>query len=230
MAAGGDGTFNEVANALAGTGVPMGLLPMGTTNVLAKELRYPEDVRGAVKRILSGNVHDAHLGRLNFPDGTERRYFLMAGVGFDAWAVYNVDKKLKKYSGKAAYILSGLKNLLRWNPEPLKIRLDGEEYRAASAIICKGASYGGYMKAAPHASIMDPTLYAVLMRKKGRLSVLKYTAGILIGIHTRFRDVVYRECNKVEIASPAHVQADGDYIGKSPVVIDISPEMLRLIF
>ncbi|MDA8169448.1 MAG: diacylglycerol kinase family protein, partial [Nitrospiraceae bacterium] len=117
IAAGGDGTFNEVMNGLAGGEVPMAILPTGTTNVLAKELGIPEDVNGAVDCILSCRPKEIFLAKLAFPDGVERKFFLMAGVGFDAEAVYMVNRRLKKYSGKGGYFASGLKVLAGWKPE-----------------------------------------------------------------------------------------------------------------
>jgi YegS/Rv2252/BmrU family lipid kinase len=230
IAAGGDGTFNEVMNALAGGDVPMGLLPAGTTNVLAKELRLPENVKGAIKRILSGAVHDVHVGRLVFPGGVERKFFLMASAGFDAWAVYCVDSKFKQHSGKMAYIMSGLKNLFSWNPGLLTVRADGEEHRASGVIVCKAASYGGYIKAAPDARLSEPHLYAVIMKGFGKRDVLRYAAGIILRRHTRFRDIVYRKCSAVEVLGKTHLQADGDYMGLAPVKIDVAPERLKLVY
>jgi diacylglycerol kinase (ATP) len=236
IAAGGDGTYNECMNTLAGTEVPMGILPMGTTNVLAKELGIPENLKGAIVKILNSSPRQVYPGRLRFgpednPDkSATRRFFLMAGVGFDADAVYNVNKKMKVYSGKAAYLWSGVKRLINWRPEPIPVIVDGKEFRASSLIVCKGAKYGGHLKAAPHACVTDPWLYALLMTGFGRGHVLKYTGGLLTGTHMKFKDVHYLKCNSIRVEGQSHVQADGDYIGKAPLTIDVSPETVKVFF
>jgi len=237
IAGGGDGTYNECMNALAGTQIPMGILPMGTTNVLAKELGIPENVQGAVKRLLDSKPREVYPGRLRFESGpafqdeiSERRFFLMAGVGFDADAVYRVNKKLKLYSGKTAYIWSGIKHLMDWQPDPIAVNVDGRDFSASSLIVCKGARYGGHIKAAPHAKITEPWLHALIMHGRKKIHPVKYAAGMLTGTLVKFRDVDYVKCKSVRVGGIRHVQADGDYIGKSPVTIDISPETVKLLF
>ncbi len=239
VAAGGDGTFNEVINGLlgnevmngpAGGAVPMAVLPSGTTNVLAKELKIPKDARGAVKRILEGHIREVHVGSMAFPDGCRRKFFLMAGIGFDAEAVYHVSGKIKKKYGKAGYLAGGLYKLKHWSPEPKRALIDGKQYLFSSLVICKGARYGGYPKMAPDASIMDAALYAVVMSGRKRTDVFRYAFGIITGLHTRYKDVAYIKCRDVQVLDAARIQADGDYIGNSPVLIETAKEKLKMIF
>ncbi len=250
VAAGGDGTFNEVMNGLtsgnevmngltagnevmngpAARGPAMALLPLGTTNVLAKELKVPEDARGAVQRILEGRVREIYLGSMSFPDGRRRRFFLMAGMGFDAEAVYQVNRRLKKLYGKAGYLTSGLKLLKSWAPEPKSVLIDGRQYFFSSLIVCNGARYGGYPKMAPDANVEDGWLYAVVMSGRKRLAVLKYALGVVTGRHTSFKDVAYLKCRSVQVQDTARIQADGDYIGESPVLIETAKEKLKLVY
>ncbi len=229
VAAGGDGTFNEVMNGLAGGDVPMAIIPAGTTNVLAKEMKIPEDVKGAVGRIIAGRPRRLYVGGMAFPNGVTRKFFLMAGVGFDAEAVYNVSRKLKSFTGKAGYLAGGLRVLLDWDPAPKKAFIDGRPFEFSSLIVCKGARYGGYPRAAPDASLENPDLYAVVMRGRKRQDVLRYAFGIVTGRHTAFRDVAYLRCGRVDVRDVAHIQADGDYIGKSPVTIETSRETLMFV-
>jgi YegS/Rv2252/BmrU family lipid kinase len=229
IAGGGDGTFNEVANGLAGTDTPMALLPMGTTNVLAKELNLPEDVRGAVETALSGRIHHVSLGKISY-NSSSRLFFLMAGIGFDAGAVYGVHKKFKKYSGKGAYILSGLKSLLSWNPEKLSVEIDGEAYEGYSVIVCKGSKYGGHFRAAPDARLTEPALYAVLMKGKRRTDFVRYALGVLTRRHVRMKDVLYKKCMNVKVSGDARMQVDGDYLGKTPAEIIVVPDALKLVY
>ena len=229
VAAGGDGTFNEVMNGLAGSDVPMAIMPLGTTNVLAKELKIPEDAEGAAERIINGRERRLYAGSLSFPGGPRRKFFLMAGVGFDAEAVYNVNKKLKSLSGKAGYLAGGLRVLLDWTPKAKKALIDGRPFEFSSLIVCNGARYGGYPKAAPDASLENPDLYAVVMRGGRRRDVLRYTLGILTGRHMGLSGVAYLKCGRVEVLDEAHIQADGDYIGKTPVTIETAGETVLFV-
>ncbi|MDA8168868.1 MAG: hypothetical protein M0Z59_04105, partial [Nitrospiraceae bacterium] len=153
----------------------------------------------------------------------------MAGVGFDAEAVYMVNRRLKKYSGKGGYFASGLKVLAGWKPETLPVLVDGRQYRATSLIVCNGAKYGGHVKAAPDANLFEPGLYAILMTGSKRRDILRYALGILTGGHTKLGDVKYLRCMKVEINGTARIQADGDYIGTAPVAILAAGERLKLV-
>ena len=208
----------------------MAILPLGTTNVLAKELKIPEDVNRAVARIINGRARRLYVGNLTFPYGDSKKFFLMAGVGFDAEAVYNVNRKLKSMGGKAGYLAGGLRVLLDWAPGPKRALIDRRPFEFSSLIVCKGARYGGYPKAAPDASLENPGLYAVVMRGGKRRDVLRYTFGILTGRHTAFSDVAYLKCGRVEVLDAAHIQADGDYIGKTPVAIETARETLLFVY
>ncbi|GAB4409503.1 MAG: diacylglycerol kinase family lipid kinase [Thermodesulfovibrionales bacterium] len=241
IAAGGDGTFNEVINGIAHTDTKLAILPMGTTNVLAKELSIPEDVEGALKVALSENVHTVSLGRIDFtphlacPELAEgsllTRYFcLMAGVGFDGEAVYGINESVKRYSGKGAYILSGLKTLLSYSPEVLTFAANGKTCTGYSAIIGKASKYGGNFRVTPDASLLNHEIYICIMHGKKRLDILRYVSGILMGTHLRFKDITYLKTTSVEIKGQAHIQIDGDYLGRTPATITVAPDALRLIF
>lgn len=225
IAAGGDGTFNEVANGLIGTDIPMAILPLGTTNVLAKELGIPEEVEGALS-LIQKNPSRIFPARIKL-DGKERYFLLMAGIGFDGEAVYGVNKKLKRLSGKLAYILSGFKNFLDYAPVPMRIKIDGTEVSGYNAVICKSACYGGYFRMAPDADPRESSLYAVVFTEKNRTSLLRYVAGVITARHTKFRDVVYKKASRVIVEPERHVQIDGDYLGKGKVEIVSGTEELR---
>jgi len=233
IAAGGDGTFNEVINGIAYTDTEMAILPMGTTNVLAKELMVPEDVNGALRVALSGNAHRVSLGRIVLTDcpAPITRYFsLMAGIGFDGEAVYLCDERVKRYSGKGAYIFAGLKTLMRYRPEPLSLSIDGKAYSGYSAIIGKASRYGGNLRITPDASLLKPELYICIMHGEKRSDILKYVMGILAGTHLKLKDITYLKSTFVEIKGNAQIQIDGDYLGRTPASVTVAPDALRLIF
>jgi YegS/Rv2252/BmrU family lipid kinase len=233
IAAGGDGTFNEVANGIAGSGISMAILPLGTSNVLAKELGIPEDIEGALEVVVNGAVRPVSLGKIDVIRNASplSRYFvLMAGIGFDGEAVFRVSDRVKKISGKGSYIYSGIKTLLHHDPSELTLTIDGRTYSGYSAIIGNAAKYGGNFSVTPDAKITDPVLYVCLFKGKRRLDHLRYVYGIVTGTHLRYADVEYLKADHVEITGEAHIQIDGDYFGMTPAKISVAPDALRLIF
>lgn len=239
IAAGGDGTFNEVINGLALTEKKMAILPMGTTNVLAKELDIEEDVEGAVMRIINGKERLLSVGSITLqspPIGSTSsqcisRYFcLMVGIGFDGEAVYGCNETLKRFLGKGAYILSGLKTLLRYAPEPLTFNFDSMAKKGYSAIIGKASKYGGDFKITPDASLFKPDLYIFLMHNRKRMDILRYFLAIISGRHRSLKDITYSRAKEINIEGSAKVQIDGDFIGHTPATIKVIPDAIRMVF
>lgn len=238
LAAGGDGTYNEIANGLVHSRIPMAILPLGTTSVLARELDIPLAVKGAIDIALNGDIRTVHLGRITFPESNIKRYFLlMAGIGFDAEATMRVDETLKKFTGKGAYLLSGLKTLLHYNPGGIALSLGSEETDAARlpaisahcAIIGKASRYGGSFKATPDARLTEPCFYVFITHGRTRRALLRYIAGIVTGRHLGFPDISYLKADRITVEGKAHVQIDGDYAGTTPARIEIERDALRLV-
>jgi diacylglycerol kinase (ATP) len=233
IAAGGDGTFNEVANGIAGSEIPMAILPLGTTNVLAKELGIPDSVKGAIEVALNNTPTSVSLGRIAIVRDSSQvsRYFiLMAGVGYDGEAVFGINETFKKISGKGAYLYSGVKTLLRFASHKLAVTVDGETYTASSVIVGNASKYGGQFRVTPDARLTDPNLHVCLFKGRKRIDTLRYILGIITGSHLKFADVAYLQARKIEIKGSAHIQIDGDYFGITPAEISIVPNALRLIF
>jgi len=231
IAAGGDGTFNEVINGIAMTGTAMGIIPMGTTNVLAKELGIEEDIDGSIKRIINGRVYLLSIGLITLQSPPLSRYFcLMAGIGFDGEAVFGCLDPLKRSLGKGAYILSGLKTLIGFKPEPLTFSFDSEIRVGYSAIIGKASKYGGHFKVTPDASLFKSDLYIYLMHGRRRLDILRYFIAILSGRHRGLKDITYSRVREVAVEGRAKVQIDGDYIGCTPAIIRVIPDAVRMVF
>lgn len=233
IAAGGDGTINEVMNGLIGSDVPIAILPLGTTNVLAKELNVPEDVKGSLEIALSGKPKSVCLGKIFFTGrrSLPSRYFcLMAGIGYDGETVFRIREDLKKISGKGAYVFSGITTLLKFNPSALRFDIDGKIYSGYSAIIGNAAKYGGNFSVTPDAKLIDPALYVCLFKGKKRLDFLRYVFGVITKKHLSYEDVEYLKAERIEISGSAYVQIDGDYVGTSPVKIETVKDAVNLVF
>jgi diacylglycerol kinase (ATP) len=230
IAAGGDGTINEVINGLAWSDTPAAILPMGTTNVLAKELNVPEDLYGALRAAVGRSPKKVSLGKIETASGGSRYFCLMAGVGLDGKAVHDVNASIKKVSGGAAYILSGIRNIATFSPERIELLVDGKEFSGYTAVIGKSAKYGGNYKVTPDANLQDPFLFVCIFRGGRRFDLLRYSIGVLRGTHLRYKDVVYLKASSVEILGKAHMQVDGDYLGLSPAKVTVAEGALNLVF
>jgi YegS/Rv2252/BmrU family lipid kinase len=234
IAAGGDGTINEVINGMAGSDVPLAILPLGTTNVLAKELGIPEDLKGAMNTAVSKDPRTVSLGRIELNpdmDSASSRYFcLMAGIGFDGEAVYGLNAAVKKKSGKAAYIFSGIKNLLHYAPNQLFYNIDGKEYTGFSSITGKAGKYGGNFKITPDADLSEPFLYTCIFHGNRRRDLLRYVFKIVTGGLFGEKDVTYLKSTSIEVLGTAHIQIDGDYLGVTPARISVARDALKIIY
>lgn len=228
MAAGGDGTCTEVMNGLIGSETPMAILPIGTVNVLAREIGIPLDVKGAAMAALNGTPKRVSAGKIT-SGGQSRHFCLMAGIGFDAKAVSGVNLKLKRHSGKGAYIYNGFKTLFGWSPDGLEIEVDGATYRGYSLVVCNTSRYAGEFRIAADADIASPHLNVFIMHGRGRLDMLRYILGIMTGLHLKLRDITYLKADNIKVKGISDIQIDGDYLGKTPAMISIVPDAFRLI-
>jgi YegS/Rv2252/BmrU family lipid kinase len=233
IAAGGDGTINEVMNGIAGTEIPLAILPLGTTNVLARELGIPENVESAVKTALSKNPVPVCLGKIDCisnANSVSRYFMLMAGIGFDGESVFGTNEAIKKISGKGAYIFSGIKSLSSFKPNTLSFSIEGKTFSGYSVIIGNISRYGGDFRVTPDARITDPFLHVCVFQGEKRIDVLRYVFGITAGRHLKYHDIQYLKAESVEIQGQAHVQVDGDYLGVTPAKVEIVRDALRLVF
>ena len=227
VAAGGDGTVNEVINGLARSGLPLGLLPLGTANVLAHEIGQALDPRAIAATLARGEPRPIALGCAN-----GRRFILMAGAGFDAHVVNEVSVALKRRLGKGAYVLASLDQLIRFRFRRYRVRINGDTYEAASVIVANGRHYAGRYLCAPRAALAVPSLEVCLFERGGRLPAIGYALALLAGRLPTLRTFRVISADRVEIEGVVGepLQGDGDIIGRLNVVIDVIPEALRLIF
>lgn len=229
VAAGGDGTVNAVGNGLAAAAprVPLAVLPLGTVNLVAREIRIPRDPERLAAAIASGPVRPAWPGRIG-----ERLFMTVAGCGFDAGIVAAVDPALKSRIGRLAFIPPILRaSVVRPGP-PLSLTIDGDRTTAAAVIVAKGRYYAGPFRIAPAAEITEPVLYAVLFRSSGRGAIAAALAGIASGMLPRLPAVEIRRCTTIEVTGgdTVAVQADGEIIGSLPTTISVASRPIDLIW
>ncbi len=226
IVAGGDGTINEAVNGLAGGNVPLGVIPMGTANVLAAELDLPEGATAIARIIADGASFPVHLGQAN------GRFFIqMAGIGFDAYVVSHVNPRLKRLLGKGAYICESVRALWSFAFPHYRLTIDGETYDAASAVIANGHYYGGRFTCAPTARIDHPILHVCLFERAGPWHALRYAAGLALGRLDRMRDVRIVETDFIVIEGPTGdpLQGDGEILNVLPATISVAPVTIRVL-
>lgn len=231
VAAGGDGTINEVLNGVAGSAMPFAILPLGTANVLARELGLSLAPDAIADAIVGGDARPVPLGRLRLADGTLRYFVLMAGIGVDAHVVAAVNQALKRRLGKAAYVLCLLQQLGGFNLPRYRVEIDGAAYEAASVIVAKAQRYGGAYTCAPAARLHDTHFHVCLFERSGRVATVRYVLALARGklaARTDYRIVTGRQ---ISITGPHNdpVQADGDLVAGLPVEIDMVDAALSLV-
>lgn len=226
VAAGGDGTINEVANALAGSGTVMGVLPLGTLNVLAAEIGLPADPRKIAQVIVAGRPRKIHLGRAG-----ERRFSIAAAVGFDAQVAARIRPFAKRYFGRLAYVMRSAFELIRYRPSRYSVEIDGKSFLAASVVIANGHYYAGRLAYAPEARLDDPRLHVCLFARPGRWNVVRYRLALLMGRLPKLPDVQVLPAYTVEITGSAGepVHADGEIVTQLPARFDVAREELSIL-
>ena len=226
VAAGGDGTINEVVNGMLGSDMPLGIVPLGTANVFAAEIGLSVEAPEIVGALLTGWAVSLHVGRAN-----GRAFGLMAGVGHDAHVVRDVDVALKRRIGKGAYVVAAFSQILHGSPVLYDVVADGTTYRAASVVVANGHYYGGRFVCAPAARLTSPTFEVCLAERPGRWNTLRYAAGLVLGTLPKLAGYRIVTASNIRISGPAGdpVQGDGDTLTSLPVDIDMAPKPLNLI-
>jgi YegS/Rv2252/BmrU family lipid kinase len=224
VAAGGDGTIAEVANGLMGSATRLGVIPLGTANVLANELGLPF-APGAVAHALAfGRTRPLWPGLASGPGGS-RLFVQMLGVGFDAHVVQQLSFPLKRVFGRGAYVLQTLRELPRYRFIPIRLRIDDEEIEASSVIVSKGRLYAGRYILAPDARSGEPGFSVVLFEHSGPWAALMYGAALPLDLLWRAPGVRHLRASRVDFIGnqKSPVQTDGDQAGHTPLsIVDAS--------
>jgi YegS/Rv2252/BmrU family lipid kinase len=225
VAAGGDGTVNEVVNGLAGTRTALAALPIGTVNVWVRELGLPLQPRAAAEAFLSARVQQIDLGRAN-----DRYFLLMAGVGFDAAVTAEVRSEQKRRLGILAYFIRIAVLAFRFQGSRATITVDGRRMRARVLLVVLGNSqlYGGFVKLTARASLNDGLLDVCVIRGKSPWIAPLRLLSVLMRRYNLDPEVEYHRARSVRIEAPRplEVQVDGDHIGHTPMVFEAVPGAL----
>jgi diacylglycerol kinase (ATP) len=231
---GGDGTLNEVVNGLAGSQIPLALLPAGTANVFAKELGLPWNVERAASMIARSRLRRIALGHVAAADlGEGGRYFLsLAGAGPDGSMVRAVNQKLKDRTGTIAFWLEGFRQLAVYRFPWFRVRHAGGSSEATLMVVGRTKHYGGPLQITTRADLYGNDFELMLCATDSRWKYLSYIPLLLSGRLRRARNVRFLRAAEMECepigAGPVWVQVDGEPAGRLPASFRIVPDYLTL--
>ena len=242
---GGDGTVHEVMQALVGTGVALGVVPMGTANALAANLGLKTSPEKAVRRLLTARPVQVPVGRIFYrtEEGEERcKYFTVAaGVGADALLMARMDPVRKRKWGYLLYVFEAFR-IWASHPFPLfQVRLTTngngrpQVAEASQILVVRVRSFGGLLGTlAPGATLHSDSLCLLAFKTRSRFRYLRFLLAVVGQRHTFSHDVELLKADTVECfpangSSRVYVEADGDVLGHLPARLEIAPEMLTLL-
>lgn len=232
---GGDGTVMEVVGALAGTDRAVGILPGGTGNLIARTLGIPLNVGRAVRVLLEGDEARVDLGRVSTNGrGALRRFAFAVGVGVDAAMVADTSAAFKRYAGVWAYVVSGVRAVLRRDAFRARVTVDGDtvERRATAVMIANfGAVFHDLIRLGPGISEDDGLLDLCVFSGGTAWDALRVAFKLLRKDFRTDPRMLYRTGRhfRVETDPPRPVQADGELLGPTPFEVTVEPLAARLL-
>ncbi len=250
VAVGGDGTNLEVIEGIAGSDILMGIIPSGTGNDLARSLGVPRDHFKACMLLREPGegtdsrytgeypgrcVRRIDIGKIRNPDSKAgwRHFANIAGIGFDAKIVKEVNDGAKWLKGTSAYLLTALKNLVGYSPVEMEISIDGNTFVREVALVAigNGKYYGGGMMVTPGAVIDDGLFDICIAGDLTRLELVNMMIRVFSGEHVKHPKVEIVRGRNVLIRSKHEVwcQADGEIIGKAPLEFEVVPGSISVI-
>ena len=230
LAYGGDGTYNRIAHGLLGSATAMGVLPGGTTSVLAYEFGVPRPVQRSIVALLRGEDRTMRVGRTD----RDEIVLLMLSAGPDSHVLERVRPAFKRLGGRVGVALQAVVEAMAGGPLPrIRVRSAGDIDEAGWVIVGNARCYGSKYRATPGADPFDDGFEIVAQRSHGRGAAVSFLFGIPSGRHVRRDDVVREAAGRVRLEpiSPddrVPYQVDGDVAGTLPVEISVDPDPLRV--
>lgn len=226
VAAGGDGTVHDVAEGLVGYSMPMGVIPMGTGNVFAKEIGLPRSSDEVARMLMFGRERDMPVGLVN-----GRPFLFVIGVGFDAEAVRLFESEGTRELGQVGFVWPVLRALVLHEDRPLHIRTDRGEAEAHWVIVTRVKHYAGNLLLAPNADPYRPDFHVVRIKGSGALKRVRQLAALALGIINHDPAVRVEPATRIRIDGDraVPVQIDGEMLGELPLEISLHPKRLNIL-
>lgn len=223
---GGDGTVNECARALCGSSIPMGIIPAGSGNGLARHIGLPSDPVAACRAIRPGNERDCDYGMAN-----NEKFFCTFGIGFDAAVTKSFNEQHTR--GLNTYLKSAFQEFISYNPKDYTIEINGESHHVKAYLIacCNASQYGNNAYIAPEASITDGLLDVVILKDASHLHTLFAGLDMLTGRLSHNKQVDIIRTTHINIhqlqAGPAHFDGEPTTM-PADISVSICPGQIRL--
>ena len=228
IAAGGDGTANEIANGLIGTTTALGLYPLGTGNDLAHSLGYPSRLRDVPAFLAKARRRVIDVGELN-----GRIFVNAAGVGIDGMVAEGVKGSSRYVGSTLGYFAGSLGAIALYRSIPMRITIDGQSRNGRHLIVVasNGRYFGGGMQPAPKSQLDDGWLDLTVAADLGKLATLRALARLYRGTHHNGTTIEAIRARTVDIALDrrAAIEIDGEVIHASEVAIRIRPGALAVL-
>jgi YegS/Rv2252/BmrU family lipid kinase len=223
----GDGLVGLVGGELAGSEIPLGIIPGGRGNDLARVLGIPKDAAGAVEVLARGETRRIDVGEAN-----GQRFLGIASCGFDSEA-NRIANRARLVRGKLVYAYAALRALISWKPARFTVRIGEDRLRFTGYTVAAANSkaYGGGMFLAPDADLSDGEFDIVLVGKVGKLRFLGNLPKVFKGTHVDTDEVRVLRAPRVEFSAskPLAVYADGDHLTDLPATLRILPGALDVV-
>jgi YegS/Rv2252/BmrU family lipid kinase len=224
---GGDGTLNAALPGLLDTGLPLGVIPLGTANDLARTLNLPLDAAKAVEVIAAGNLHGIDVGQVN-----DIPFLNVASIGFGVDLTRALTQDAKRRWGVFGYPIAALRVLRRMRPFHVTVRIGETVHRSKTMHLAvgNGRHYGGGMTVSEDAAIDDNRLDVYSLEVPNAWALLKILPSMRIGRHGRWSEVqtMAGQTVVVETSRPRSVNADGEIVTRTPAHFRVLPRVLKI--
>jgi YegS/Rv2252/BmrU family lipid kinase len=231
VAAGGDGTVSAVAGGLVGTDSSLGILPLGTGNILARELGIPVELEAAVALLASGHARRT----IDAMRAKGRHFFTQIGIGIDALMIRDTSREQKRRFGRLAYMWTAITRLMGFQPRVFRIDVGGgsKRFRASQVLLANSATLGqAPFTWGPDIRLDDGRVTVLIVRARTFGAYLSLAWNFLRHRHRDDPNVRYLEAEgtiRVETDRPLPVQADGEVLCDTPIEVEVVPGALRVV-
>ncbi len=226
VAAGGDGTINEVVNGID-PNTPLAIIPMGTANIVAIEAGISNNSKAICAAINQGKTKRAYVSTIN-----NKKFILMAGIGYDAKVVNNINPKLKKVFGKLIFALEGLKQFFKLKEFNITITSNNQTHHANWVLITNAKYYAGPHSITKRTNIFNEDLVCYLFQDLTKLSFL-YNLFLIIffGDLSKSKKIktIYSSSFEISSQHTTPIQCDGEPFGYLPATVQTNKEFINLI-
>ena len=227
VAAGGDGTVNEVVNGIAGTDAALGLLPLGTMNVFATEIGLPTGDLAACWQIIA----DGKTRQVDLPSANGKHFVQLAGVGLDAQVVKETSRAFKRTLGPLSYLISAAQIVTR---EPPRLQIESENAvtdEGSFVLVGNGRLYGGPFPFFKQAELDDGLLDVLVFKGLTYLQMMRYLQDVIFSSQITSPDVEYFHTKSLRVTSEGAVpvEVDGELVANCPVQFEIQPAALTVL-